>query len=109
LGFVFYACYLNRQVMQLSGMRLSGLHVLYFQKQYSGNHLKGHIHLKTLNFSYPAVFDGPSDGDPTEFCQDLWHKKTEMTVLPGNKIILCYVLPLSSVLMSVMAYTTHIP
>ena len=42
---------------------------------------------KWLNFPTPPLFEAPARGNPLTFCDEIWHRKTRVMVLPDGKEI----------------------
>jgi len=40
---------------------------------------------KSLNFLTPPFFEAPARGNPLEFCDEIWHQKTRIVLLPDGE------------------------
>jgi len=43
---------------------------------------------KSLNFPTPPLFEAPAQGNPLEFCDEIWQQKTRTVGLPDGEEIM---------------------
>ena len=43
---------------------------------------------KSLNFPDPLFFEAPARGNPSEFCDEIWHRKTRIVGIPDAEEIM---------------------